>query len=109
MDSVVGLSRQPSMEDRDSTSYTDVVIHETQKMGNIIPLNVYSKATKDTEVGGCTIPKNTMVLGTLQSKTPHTFNPAHFLDQEGKFRKRDAFLPFSLAKRVCPREQLATM
>uniref|UniRef100_A0A8K9XCD3 Uncharacterized protein n=1 Tax=Oncorhynchus mykiss TaxID=8022 RepID=A0A8K9XCD3_ONCMY len=45
------------MEDRDSTSYTDVVIHETQKMGNIIPLNVYSKATKDTEVGGCTIPK----------------------------------------------------
>ncbi|CAB1323975.1 unnamed protein product [Coregonus sp. 'balchen'] len=62
-------------------------------------------------------PQNTIVLGTLQSvlfdesqwETPHTFNPAHFLDQEGKFRKRDAFLPFSLGKRVCPGEQLAKM
>uniref|UniRef100_A0A4W5QAC3 Uncharacterized protein n=1 Tax=Hucho hucho TaxID=62062 RepID=A0A4W5QAC3_9TELE len=97
--------------------YTDAVIHETQRMGNIILLNVFRKATKDTEVGGYTIPKNTMVLGTLQSvlfdesewETPHTFNPAHFLDQEGKFRKRDAFRSFSLGKRVCPGEQLAKM
>uniref|UniRef100_A0A4W5QF02 Cytochrome P450, family 2, subfamily P, polypeptide 6 n=1 Tax=Hucho hucho TaxID=62062 RepID=A0A4W5QF02_9TELE len=117
MDAVVGSSWQPSMEDRDSMPYTDAVIHETQRMGNIILLNVFRKATKDTEVGGYTIPKNTMVLGTLQSvlfdesewETPHTFNPAHFLDQEGKFRKRDAFRSFSLGKRVCPGEQLAKM
>ncbi|XP_041696099.1 cytochrome P450 2J2 isoform X2 [Coregonus clupeaformis] len=117
MDAVVGSSRQPSMEDSDSMPYTNAVIHETQRMGNIIPLNVFRMATKDTEVGGYTIPKNTIVLGTLQSvlfdesqwETPHTFNPAHFLDQEGKFRKRDAFLPFSLGKRVCPGEQLAKM
>ncbi|XP_055779382.1 cytochrome P450 2J2-like [Salvelinus fontinalis] len=117
IDAVVRSSRQPSMEDRDSMPYTDAVIHETQRMGNIIPLNVSRMATKDTEVGGYTIPKNTIVLGTLQSilfdesewETPHTFNPGHFLDQEGKFRKRDAFLPFSLGKRVCPGEQLAKM
>ncbi|KAJ7993458.1 hypothetical protein DPEC_G00272640 [Dallia pectoralis] len=117
IDAVVGSSRQPSMEDRDRMPYTDAVIHEIQRMGNITPLNFTRLATKDTWVGGYIIPKNTMVLGTLQSvlfdetqwETPYTFNPGHFLDQEGKFRTRDAFLPFSLGKRVCPGEQLAKM
>lgn len=27
--------------------------------------------------------------------TPDVFNPEHFLDSEGQFRRRDAFLPFS--------------
>ncbi len=34
-------------------------------------------------------------------ETPHSFNPGHFLDAEGKLRKRDAFLPFSLGTELC--------
>ncbi|XP_063058100.1 cytochrome P450 2J4-like [Engraulis encrasicolus] len=117
IDRVVGSSRQPSLADRENMPYTDAVIHEIQRVGNILPLNVIRSTTKDTQVGDYFIPKGTMVMGNLDSilfdktewETPHTFNPGHFLDAEGRFRKREAFLPFSLGKRVCLGEQLARM
>ncbi|KTG32417.1 hypothetical protein cypCar_00002386 [Cyprinus carpio] len=63
------------------------------------------------------VEKGTIVTGNLTSvlfdesewETPPSFNPGHFLDAEGKFRRRDAFLPFSLGKRVCLGESLARM
>uniref|UniRef100_A0A7N8Y6K2 Cytochrome P450 2J2-like n=1 Tax=Mastacembelus armatus TaxID=205130 RepID=A0A7N8Y6K2_9TELE len=117
IDTVVGSSRQPSLTDRENMPYTDAVIHEIQRMGNIIPLNLVRTANKDTMLDKYTIPKGTMILPTLNSvlndesmwETPHSFNPQHFLDQEGKFRRREAFLPFSAGKRVCLGEQLARM
>ncbi|XP_030228884.1 cytochrome P450 2J2 isoform X1 [Gadus morhua] len=117
LDTVVGSSRQPSMSDRDSTPYTYAVIQETQRMGNILPLNVARMANRDTPLGNYTIPKGTVVMATLNSvlrdetmwETPHSFNPQHFLDQDGQARKREAFLPFSAGKRVCLGEQLARM
>ncbi|XP_031430222.1 cytochrome P450 2J2-like isoform X2 [Clupea harengus] len=117
IDRVVGSSRPPSLTDRENMPYTDAVIHETQRIGNILPLNVGRSATKDTQVGGYIIPKGTMVLASLTSvlfdetewETPHTFNPEHFLDTEGKFRRREGFLPFSIGKRVCLGEQMARM
>ncbi|XP_051803054.1 cytochrome P450 2J4-like isoform X1 [Acanthochromis polyacanthus] len=117
IDAVIGSSRQPSMTDRENMPYTDAVIHEIQRMGNIIPLNVVHMTSRDTTLDKYTIPKGTMLFATLHSvlhdesmwETPHSFNPQHFLDQDGKFRKREAFLPFSAGKRVCLGEPLAKM
>uniref|UniRef100_A0A7N6C419 Cytochrome P450, family 2, subfamily P, polypeptide 6 n=1 Tax=Anabas testudineus TaxID=64144 RepID=A0A7N6C419_ANATE len=117
IDAVIGSSRQPSVTDRENMPYTDAVIHEIQRMGDIVPLNLFRTAKKDTIIDKYTIPKGTMILPTLNSilhdesmwETPHSFNPKHFLDQDGKFRKREAFLPFSAGKRVCIGEQLARM
>ncbi|XP_070765655.1 cytochrome P450 2J6-like [Enoplosus armatus] len=117
IDRVIGHTRQPTMADRPNLSYTDAVIHEIQRMGNIIPLNGLRMAGKDMTLGGYFIPKGTTILPNLTSvlfdktewETPDTFNPGHFLDAEGKFVKREALLPFSAGKRVCLGEGLAKM
>ncbi|XP_051731740.1 cytochrome P450 2J3-like [Ctenopharyngodon idella] len=117
IDRVVGGSRQPSLSDKDNMPFTNAVIHEIQRIGNIVPLNLVRATVKDTQIGKYFIPKDTVVIGSLTSvlfdesewETPHSFNPGHFLDAEGNFRKRDAFFPFSIGKRVCLGEQLARM
>ncbi|XP_032651359.1 cytochrome P450 2J2 [Chelonoidis abingdonii] len=114
IDTVIGQSRQPAMDDRDNMPYTNAVIHEVQRMSNIVPLNVPRMATSDTTLAGFHLPKGTTLIPSLTSimfdknvwETPDTFNPEHFLEN-GQFEKRDAFLPFSAGKRVCPGEQLA--
>uniref|UniRef100_A0A667Z2R1 Uncharacterized protein n=1 Tax=Myripristis murdjan TaxID=586833 RepID=A0A667Z2R1_9TELE len=117
IDRVIGQSRQPCLSDRANMPYTEAVIHETQRLRSILPLNVPRLCNKDTYVGGYFIPQGTTLLVNLSSvlhdwtmwETPHRFNPQHFLDENGCFRKREAFYPFSVGRRMCLGEQLARM
>lgn len=117
IDRVIGQSRQPTLDDRPNLPYTDAVIHEIQRMANIVPLGFPKMASKDTTLAGYFIPKGTAINTILSTvlfdksewATPDIFNPQHFLDSEGQFRRRDAFLPFSAGKRVCLGEHLARM
>ncbi|XP_070588557.1 cytochrome P450 2K1-like [Erythrolamprus reginae] len=108
---------QPRTEHRVKMPYTDAVIHEFQRFSNIIPSNVPHATTMDITFKGFFIPKGTYIIPLLTSvlrdesqwEKPHEFYPEHFLDSEGKFVKRNAFMPFSAGRRVCAGENLAKM
>ncbi|NXV63744.1 CP2J2 protein, partial [Molothrus ater] len=114
IDAVIGQARSPALEDRNKLHYTNAVIHEVQRKGNVIPFNVPRMASEDTYVDGYYIPKGTIIMTNLTSllfdknewKTPDSFNPKHFL-KDGKFWKNEYFLPFSTGKRACLGELLA--
>ncbi|XP_056384096.1 cytochrome P450 2D17-like [Hyla sarda] len=116
IDEVIGRERTPTMGDMLQMPYTNAVIHEVQRCGDVIPLPVHM-TYKDIEIKGYIIPKGTTVIANLSSvlkdqkvwEKPFQFYPMHFLDENGKFVKREVFIPFSAGRRSCLGEQLARM
>ncbi|XP_057678890.1 cytochrome P450 2K1-like isoform X1 [Corythoichthys intestinalis] len=113
---VIG-DRQVQAEDRKNLPFTNAVIHETQRVADIVPMSLPHRTSRDVTFRGFFIQKWTTVYPLLTSvhqdesqwEKPASFHPQHFLDRDGKFIKPDAFMPFSAGRRACPGESLTRM
>ena len=114
LDMVVGSGRLPSLQDKPLLPYTEAVVMEIQRYANIVPSGVNHTSHRDIEVNGQLIPAGALVLplmaeilkvaNSTHSTLPQgpywgdgeTFRPERFLDSEGKCRKDDHLIPFSI-------------
>ncbi|KAK2527659.1 hypothetical protein Q9233_007815 [Columba guinea] len=84
IDQVIGRDRAPTLEDRGRMPYTDA---DT----DVYPL--LSSVLHDPSI----------------FKHPNAFDPTNFLDESGRSKHNDAFVPFSSGKQLCLGEGLARM
>ena len=95
-------SEFPSLQEyseRFQCPYAEAFIHEVQRKGDIVPMSLSHKATRDFVIP-CPktgreyrIPKGTQVIPFISSalkdkdhfSDPETFRPERFIDQDGKF------------------------
>ncbi|OQV16083.1 putative Cytochrome P450 18a1 [Hypsibius exemplaris] len=117
IDDKVGRQNVLTNSDRSRLPYTEAVILESQRCGNLVPLGVPHYSMEEIQLDGYTIPKDTLLISNLFAihrdarywKNPEKFDPNRFLNSEQKLIRPDGFVPFSIGKRTCLGEALAKM
>ncbi|KAM6470146.1 cytochrome P450 2C30-like [Liasis olivaceus] len=117
----------PEMEDRVRMPFTNAGSQEILRYEKLSPEN-FPRAATLAKIKEHNIPQGTAIRALLISthldplywETPEQFNPNHFLDEKGQFRRRETEitfslgegigsnvpLPWSLCKRACSGEAL---
>ncbi|KAL3883906.1 hypothetical protein ACJMK2_030136 [Sinanodonta woodiana] len=114
---VLGMERLPSLDDRSHLPYCEATILETLRIAAVVPLAVPHATTRDVYFRGFRIPKESSILINLDSilhdcdifNDPGVFRPERFLDSSGQVRKPKEFIPFSCGRRVCIGKKVARM
>ncbi|CAG5115333.1 unnamed protein product [Candidula unifasciata] len=112
----VGTDRTVTIQDKSHLTYLNAVIMETQRLASIIPMSVPHIVSEKVTLRGYTLPKGTWILPNLDSvlhdkaiwgEDAMSFRPERFIDNDGKLKNPEQFIPFSIGRRVCLGESMA--
>ena len=78
LDAVVGPSRLPEFEDRDSLPYICALTKELLRWRTVVPLSIPHRSMQDDEYRGYLIPKGSLVIGIAWSGSPAS-SSSHWL------------------------------
>ncbi|CAH1225039.1 CYP2U1 [Branchiostoma lanceolatum] len=106
IDSVLGPNQEPSMEHRSQMPYTEATLSEISRMAATVPLAPHHCTSNDVSFRGHHIPKDTRVDVNIWSvmydpqiwPEPNKFDPTRFLDDSGKFLRREEMIMFSMGE-----------
>jgi cytochrome P450 len=78
-------TRYPTLSDQPNLHYLNAVLQESFRTASLVGAGVPHYTTEDIQAGGYTIPKGSMVYGSLYHimndkehfKDPHTFKPGN--------------------------------
>ena len=109
LDRVVGKSRLPTWQDKDSLPYIEKIVKETLRWRPVAVNAFYHAVTEDDEYLGYRIPKGAWVVANVWGihldpelyPNPHDFNPDRF-DNE-----RLGHMAFGFGRRVCTGQHIA--
>ncbi|GIX85848.1 cytochrome P450 2B1 [Caerostris extrusa] len=113
---IVGVDRQPTVEDKSKLTYTNAFILEASRTSDFFPFVPCLECTKETTLRGFRIPKGTITLMNLYSshydtevyEDPHKFDPSRFISKDGK-RRSELPILFGVGRRSCMGEGFAMM
>ena len=108
-------SNAPVINDVHKLPYVMATLMEVQRMAMVAPGSLPHILTRNTVVDGYSFQKGTIFVANLSKflmdpevfAEPKSFNPERFIDENGKLKKIEQFVPFGLGKRICMGESLA--
>ncbi|KAK4873532.1 hypothetical protein RN001_015561 [Aquatica leii] len=115
IDRVVGRNRLPCLNDKSEMPYVECVVLESLRMFGGRAFIIPHRAAKDSYLNGYLIPKDTIILGSLQGalldenagwSNPYEFMPERFM-KNGNVEVPEYFIPFGYGKHRCLGEVLA--
>ncbi|KAM7310923.1 putative cytochrome P450 [Ixodes scapularis] len=119
IDDHVGRGRQPAWEDSKKMHFTMASVFEILRWKNPLPVTNARGTQEDTILNGYIIPKGTMVISNIMAvhrdptlwERPDDFDPTRFLSADGSCpaKRPEEIMTFSVGKRMCPADKLATV